>query len=261
MIVCIVAFCVTSSNIYRYKVSSREEKQIINNNPTIANSFNWNRFDNIEKNNKYSYNGKLVTYEVNPNLEYSDQQVSVYLYKNGNKKELIRELSVDVPGGTLPIFKKTSNPEIALLYTSSGDMGLWYEKNIYIDLETEMMTTVYIENNSWIKITKNNQVTEISFDMTDNCGDYMTSKEGKTVFVKGIRVNKKLKKAFSKLIPITCMAPEPLNSLYDPSPEFNFKGVNKDLFKIYFSDNLTNKIYSVDLNNQETKEETTEDYL
>ncbi|PJE57504.1 MAG: hypothetical protein COU82_01650 [Candidatus Portnoybacteria bacterium CG10_big_fil_rev_8_21_14_0_10_38_18] len=190
----------------------------------------------VVKNDSYAYGSKILSYAKNPQLQYSDQYVTVYFSDGGAKTEIIHQVPIDIAGGGMPEFKKTSKPNIALLTTSFGDMGAFFSRYYYIDVLTKKVVQVNNTNGPTLEITDiNNQVSKIQLSITDNCGQGENRREDMSATLKDITVNGKLQNVITQTRSLKCVNPGGIGDIYSPSPAIKFSGVSNDLSKLFFS--------------------------
>ncbi|HLC44615.1 MAG TPA: hypothetical protein VJK50_02120, partial [Patescibacteria group bacterium] len=221
----------------------------------------------VVKSDSYTYGSKILSYAKNPQLQYSDQYVTVYFSDGGAKTEIIHQVPIDIAGGGMPEFKKTSKPNIALLTTSFGDLGAFFSRYYYIDVLTKKVVQVNSTNGPTLEITDaNNSVSKIQLSITDNCGTGENRKSGVAATLKDLTLNSKLQNVISQPRTLTCTGPIELGPAYSPDPTFNFVGISSDLSKVFFSlegDSYTNgsntvlwkNNFSFDLTSKVIKEE------
>jgi hypothetical protein len=221
----------------------------------------------VVKSDSYTYGSKILSYAKNPQLQYSDHYVTVYFSDGGTKTEIIHQVPIGVAGGSMPEFKKTTNPSIALLTTGDGDMGWTYGESYYINLATKKVVKIRVTNSPDLEITDtNNSVSKIQLSITDNCGQGENRREDMSATLKDITVNGKLQNVITQTRSLKCVNPGGIGDIYSPSPTIKFSGVSSDLSKVFFSlegDSYTNgsntvlwkNNFSFDIVNKVIKEE------
>lgn len=190
----------------------------------------------IITNNSYTYGNKVLFYEKNPELEYSDQYVTVYFSDGNTKTEIIHKVSKNLSSTEMPEFKRTSKPNIALLTSRSADMGAFFEEYYYIDLLTKKVLKVYNTFGPMLQITDaDHQVSKIELSILDTCGMDENRRQDMDATLEDITVNGTLQHAITQTRLLRCVNPGGIGSVYAPSPEIKFSGVSSDLSKVFFS--------------------------
>lgn len=190
----------------------------------------------VVKSDSYAYDNVILSYEKNPKLQNPDDYVTVYITESGKKTELVKEVPIDIPGGSMPEFKKTSNPNIALLTISSGDSGGFFSRSYFIDITGRNIVSVTNTNGSTLEVTNaDNQISKIALLINDTCGKGENRKDGATAILKDITVNNHATSVVKQAKTLTCVNPGGIGAIYEPSPTFDFVGVSNDLSKVYFS--------------------------
>jgi hypothetical protein len=221
----------------------------------------------VIQDNSYIYGSKRLSLAKNPQLQNSDHTVTVYYSDGDSKSEIIREVPVDVAGDTAPEFKKTSKENVALLVTSTGDLGAFSQRNYYINLDTKAVLQINSTNGPTVEVTgTDGQFSEIELSITDDCGQDENRKENMSAVLKDITVNGKLQNAIAQTRELACVNPGGIGDVYSPSPSMSISGASSDLSKVFFvlsgdswqSDSKTvlwKSNYSFDLSHKSVKEE------
>lgn len=180
---------------------------------------------NGSSNASYEYKDIILSAEPSNN---SSAKISIL--QNDKKDTLIGHALTDCCGGGFITFLKTNDPNIALLHGGSGDAGSIILENNYIVLSTRQILRVYYDNIPEIEVTAINGVSSKLKLITDNSA--CKGSQG-NMLINGISVNGMLSYTFPEPIIVDCV--DPSDGIYVPNFDFNIKGVDPSLSKVYFT--------------------------
>ncbi len=186
------------------------------------------------RNNSYEYKGVVLTEE-----EIEDDRVQVYMTVNSQTIKLFQTYK-DAPGGTYPQFKKTSDPNIALLHLASGDAGYFSEDFDIINLATkQIIQTNYNNGLTIIVVDAKGQTLKIEPNIDDPCGN--VERKPEQAVLNDFLVNGQVAHVLQP-ITLKCIDPGGIGAIYSPSPAISIIGISRDLSKVYFNFSATNVI-------------------
>lgn len=190
------------------------------------------------ENNSYEYQGVRLDFEAVPE---SRNDVTVYLTQHNKKMKLIENVTVDIPSGTYPQFKKTKNPDVALLQGGTGDSGRGFLEYYYIVLSTKRVIKISagtggIDKGPFIEITDSStkSTSNIELDEVPLCIENKAYKNKKSL-LRGFIINEKESYNFPSPEIITCTGWEDVGPVASPDPDISYAGIKDDLSEIYFS--------------------------
>ncbi len=229
----LAASCNKSTNTQNKlpSANNQTQQQVQTSTQTQPSSADSSGASNTDK--SYTYGDVVLSYDF---PQGDNQNVVVYISKNGVKTVLIKSVPIGVAGGTLPQFKRTFNPAIALLTTTDGDLGGYWSQSYYIDVPNSKVLSVRVTNGPYIEITNSNGiVNKIELSINDKCGEGEQRKEGMTATIDGLMLNNKLAFGLTGGRTIKCLNPGGIGPIYSPELKLTLTGVSKDLTKIFFT--------------------------
>ena len=192
----------------------------------------------------YTYNGITIS----ESAENDNNSATVYrTIGNGKPVQLVQVLATD----GAPEIKKTTDPNVAYIYTSVGDGPGGPANEYYIQLSTGVVEYVQSEGYVAIQNESNNSTLTIDFQADESkCIDSVPQDQQKA-YLSGILLNKQLY-PFSKTLSFECANADPD---YDPDDGYvpyygsvSFLGFSHDFSEAYVNFSTLDSPSSVDLN-------------
>jgi len=194
-------------------------------------------FPNSDK--VFAPNDENLYYQLNSNK----QTVNVYLEKDNQPNVIVKDVPIGGASGTMPKFLQTSDPNIVLLMIEEADSGGWYKNYYYINLKNISVITISshgLNNEPIIEVMDSYKLNaKISISIENKCsvsvGNRLECKNSGNASLNDIILNDN--KTYTLKTPkiLSCFNPGGLGGCYKESIYLDYKGISKDMGKVFFS--------------------------
>lgn len=228
------------NKIEELKISSEQaQKQILDQFKQPSNQEKTDEEYTFPKQDKvFSLNNKSLYYQMNN----TNRSVDVYFFleKDNMTLKIINDVPIGLAGGSMPEFLPTSDPSITLLWTTDGDLGWRYKNYYFINTDDEEAITIKTNNQPSIEVIDIEDVkSKIGISIQDKCEsftqDSMVCKNSGNAYLDDLTLNDKRAGILKKQKTLSCFNPDGLGGCYNENIQIEYKGITKDLSKVYFS--------------------------